>query len=93
MLYLYLVTYDLNKPVQEYDELYKELKNSGTWWHYLDSTWLISTSESINNLRQRIQAKIDTNDNLLIFDITSKAYDGWLPKEAWDWIRSHIAGL
>lgn len=35
---IYLVTYDLNKPQQEYEELYEELKHIGAWWHYLDST-------------------------------------------------------
>ena len=89
---LYFVTYDLTKSDHEYGELYEELKRSGNWWHYLDSTWLVATPESIDELYQRIRAKIDDNDNLLIFDITNKTYQGWLPKKAWEWIRNHIGG-
>lgn len=89
---IYLVTYDLNKPQQEYEELYEELKHIGAWWHYLDSTWLIVTSESLKELSQRIRDKIDTNDHLLVFDITDKDYYGWLPKDAWKWIKEHIGG-
>jgi len=89
---LYLVSYDLNKPGQEYKELYKELKNSNNWWHYLDSTWLIVTEESINELNDRIKNKIDKNDSLLIFDITNMDYSGWLSEEAWQWIRNNIDG-
>lgn len=35
-----LVGYDLNKPGQNYDDLWVHLKDLGPWWHYLDSTWL-----------------------------------------------------
>ncbi len=89
---LYLITYDLNRPGQEYEELYEELRNSSTWWHYLDSTWLIVTQESINELNDRIKNTIDENDRFLIFDITGMDYQGWLSEEAWQWIRKHING-
>ncbi len=90
---LYLVTYDLNRPGQEYEELYEELKTSSAWWHYLDSTWLIVTQESISELNNRIKDKIiDENDRLLIFDITNMDYDGWLSEKAWQWIRNNIDG-
>ena len=40
-----LITYDLNAPGQKYDDLYQEIKDLGsTWWHYLDSTWVVKTT-------------------------------------------------
>lgn len=89
---LYLVSYDLNKPSQEYGELYKELKRSRNWWHYLDSTWPIDTPETIESLYERIRNKIGANDNLPIFDVTNKQYKGWLSEKAWSWIKNHIGG-
>ena len=89
---IYLITYDLNKPSQEYKELYEELRKASTWWHYLDSTWLIVTSESVEIISQRIRDKTDNNDRFLVIDITGKNYDGWLAKEAWKWIYENING-
>jgi hypothetical protein len=42
----FLVTYDLNKPGQNYDGLIEELKKTAGWWHYMKSTWILSTSET-----------------------------------------------
>ena len=36
-----LISYDLNKPGQNYDKLYAKIKELRTWWHYLDSTWIV----------------------------------------------------
>jgi len=86
---VYSVSYDLNKPGQNYSSLYEELKNSNSWWHYLDSTWLVYTFESANQLSNRLRKHIDSNDSLLVIRVTND-YAGWLPEEAWDWIRKHV---
>ncbi|SEK17584.1 hypothetical protein [Parapedobacter koreensis] len=86
---VYIVSYDLNKGGQDYEGLYKELKNSPSWWHYLDSTWLISTSETAEQLYARIGKHIDKNDYALTIEVR-RNYEGWLPKKAWEWIREHI---
>lgn len=85
---LYLITYDLNTPGQDYQNLYDEIKNFGTWWHYLDSTWLIDTSLSSSQMQKKLKQHmvIDKNDYLFIVKIT-KDYQGWLPQKAWDWIK------
>lgn len=88
---LYLVSYDLNKD-KDYEKLYKELKNSSNWWHYLDSTWLVVTQESIKSFRDRIKSKMDDDDTLLVFNVTNQEYSGWLTDKAWNWIRKHING-
>jgi len=86
---VFCVSYDLNKPGQKYDGLISELKESYSWWHYLDSTWLIKTNESAGALSTRLQKHLDDNDNLLIIRVT-KDYAGWLPKKAWDWIKNNV---
>lgn len=47
-----LVGYDLNRPGQNYTELIEYLKSQVTWWHHLDSTWLVVTSKSANGGKQ-----------------------------------------
>lgn len=86
---VYCVSYDLNKAGQNYNALYEELKKAGTWWHYLDSTWLIDTSLTAQSLSDRLLKHIDSNDRLLVIKVT-RDYQGYLPKEAWDWINQRV---
>ena len=88
---VYLISYDLKRPGQSYPELYETLKQASSWSHYLESVWLISTSESLEAWSQKIRAKIDANDSFLIVELSAtQPYSGWLPQEAWDWIKEHL---
>lgn len=89
---VYCVSYDLNKAGQNYNPLYEELKSSPGYWHYLDSTWLISTSETAEQLSARIRTNIDDNDNLLVIKVV-RDYAGWLPSKAWEWINQHVTDI
>jgi hypothetical protein len=84
-----LVSYDLKAPGRDYESLYEVLKSASSWWHYLESTWLLYTSESVKNWADRIKGAIDENDNFIVVDITKRERQGWLEKEAWDWISKH----
>ncbi len=92
MNYVYIVSYDLNKTGQNYAGLYEELKKSPTWWHYLDSTWLVFTTESAEALWTRISPYLDQNDRALIIKVQpgTSNRSGWLEQKAWDWINSHV---
>ena len=87
---VYIVSYDLNVPGQDYKGLYDELKKSTNWWHYLDSTWLIYTSESAEKLFDRLSGHLDKSDRILVIRVTNE-YQGWLPEEAWQWIRQYVS--
>ena len=89
---LYLITYDLKKPQQNFTELFKALKSTGKWWHHLDSTWLVQSSEVIEVFTNRVKGKIGQNDSLLVVEITNDSYKGWLTQKAWDWLRNNIGG-
>lgn len=88
---LLIVSYDLRKPGQNYSGLWDELKNSPRWWHYLDSTWLVATSETASQLYNRLLQHLDKGDSILIIE-AGKNIQGWLPQEAWDWIRQELPG-
>ena len=85
---LYLITYDLKKPRQNYIALYDEIKKSFKWWHYLDSTWIVHTHENANQIYSRLRVHLDENDFILV---TQLGYDkqGWLPQDAWDWLTKN----
>ena len=86
---IYNISYDLNKTGKDYQGLYKELKNTYEWNHPLDSTWLLFTAESPNQIWDRVRSHIDKDDNILIAEITTN-YSGWLPKDVWTWISQRI---
>ena len=90
---LYLVTYDLVKPKQDYEELYEAIKQcSSQWWHYLDSTWIIVADMEIGPCVDKIRSVMDDDDKLLIVNITEASYNGWLPSKAWEWIKANHKG-
>ena len=86
---VYLVTYDLIKPGQDYFKVHEAIKSCGAWWHFLESTWLVDGHLSATEISTRVRAHIDPNDRLLVVGITAD-YAGWLPQEAWEWINTRV---
>ncbi len=89
---VYVVSYDLRKPGQDYKGLFDELQASATWWHFLESTWLIATSEGASELYDRLRMHLDQGDSILIIQAGTDM-QGWLPKEAWEWIERELLGV
>ena len=85
----YCITYDLKVPGRNYSGLYEAIKAIGKWWHYLDSTWIVVSEESSQRIWNRLHSHIDENDYLLIIEVRNDSY-GWLPKDAWNWIRENV---
>jgi len=85
-----IITYDLH-PAHDYTQFYEALKTQGTsWWHYLSSTWLISTTKRPDEVLDALRSYLGPNDRLLIAEM-GNVYNGWLPKDAWDWIQKEQA--
>lgn len=87
---VYLITYDLNEPGQKYSELYEQIKSCGAWWHYLDSTWLVDTTLNAIQIRDRMRTAMDNSDSCFVIKLTNENYEGWLQKDAWNWIHKHL---
>jgi hypothetical protein len=85
-----LITHDLNSPGQKYTDLHEAIKSLGQWWHYLDSTWIVSTTLTPAQAFAKLKPTMDANDSLLVIDVTAKTRSGWLPKKAWEWMTKHI---
>lgn len=85
---IHIVSYTIS-PKREMSPLIEELKQSSSWWHYLDDTWLVSTDETAQQLWNRLAKKFRTSDHVIVIEITKNhTRQGWLPKEAWEWIRN-----
>jgi hypothetical protein len=86
----YSINYDLKAPGRNYQDLYAEIKKSQLWWHYLESTWIIVTNETPDQVWARLAPKIDKNDYLMIIEVRNRC-QGWLPKDAWEWIHTNVS--
>lgn len=84
-----LVSYDLKNPGKNYSDLYETLKTASSWWHYLESCWLLKTSLTAQEWFDKIRPHIDDNDSVLIVEV-QRPYHGWLPKDAWKWIADNV---
>lgn len=84
---IYAINYDLKQPGQDYSGLHEAIRSCGDWWHYLGSTWLVDTNLGAAGIWKRLDPHVDRNDRVLVIGVT-KEYQGWLPKDAWEWINS-----
>ena len=69
----YLIGYDLNRPGQNYSELFEAIKDiSDNWWHHLDSTWIIKHAGPAKAIRDALTPHIDKGDELLVVGLTGE---------------------
>ncbi len=85
----YLIVHELNNKTKNYTELFDTIKSSGTtWWHYLETTWIIESDKTPDKISNIITPYIDkSQDFVLVVKIDAYQKQGWLPKEAWDWLN------
>ncbi len=81
---VFLVTYDLNKPVQQYEKFYGVLKRFA-WAKLSESCYAISTNETPATLLQMFRQYLDANDTIYIIALTYP-YIGFGPPEVNDWL-------
>jgi hypothetical protein len=84
-----LIGYDLNSPSQNYEELFDAIRNLGTWWHCLDSTWLVTTNLTPLEVANRLWSKMDKNDRLLVTRV-NRSTTAWagMTQDCSDWLRN-----
>jgi hypothetical protein len=61
----FVIGYDLLKPGQDYESLFEAIKSVGSsWWHCLDSTWIVITNRTAMQVRDHLRPHMDANDRL-----------------------------
>lgn len=85
-----LISYDLSKPGRNYDELYEAIKAIGTWWHCLESVWIVVTDLTSGQVRDRLKPYIDGNDKLAVFKLEGDWATYGLETTCNDWLRNNM---
>ena len=89
---IYVVGYDIHPSKGEkYDKLEAAIQAIGDWWHCLDSTWLVVSDLSAAEIRDRIWAVMESDDQLLVvrYDPPHSAWVGFKDK-CQTWLKSHM---
>lgn len=86
----YLITYDLRKPGQNYDELYKAIKDIGTWWHCLESNWIVKSNLSSVQIRDKISPHIDKNDKLFVALLSGEGAWMGFDTDCSKWLKDNL---
>lgn len=79
-----LISYDLIAPGRYYEPLFDYIKSFPKFAKPLESLWLIKTSKNYETVRDKLIRLIDSNDKILVIDITGDAAS-WhnIPKSSW----------
>lgn len=72
----YLISYDLNKPGKNYEDLYEAIKgaSNGVWCKPLRSVYIIKSNLSVKSIYDRLATCLDTTDRVLVIEVTRNAY-------------------
>lgn len=84
---VFIVAYDLNKEVRR-PPIVAEVKK-GNWARLSESSYAISTIESVDQVYARFKPLLDDNDNLYVIPLR-QPYRGWGPKDVHDWLGTHL---
>jgi len=83
-----LVTYDLNRPGQNYDQLIGFIKQHA-WARLSESSYAIETFDTPQSIFNKIATTIDPGDNVYVVTLSSP-YWGRGPQAVNDWLRQRL---
>lgn len=89
----YIITLDKGGMLDTFDyaKFHQKLTTAQgviSWWHYLDSTYLLIVPDNVNSETiTKFILSIAPNKHFFVAKIDLREHNGWLPKEAWDWIN------
>ncbi len=84
---LYIISYDLNNPGQDYTNLFKRIESLGNALHIQKSVWLLKSNLKAMDISTLLHNDMDKNDTLFVSELDVTNYNGWMNKNYWKWIK------
>lgn len=87
----YLFVFDRD-VTSDYVALHNAIKSNShisNWWHYLNSVYILISSYDADTLTNDIRPHLSSG-RYMVIKITKSNYQGYLSKDAWDWIRDNV---
>lgn len=91
---VYMITYDLNKEGQDYDNVINAIKeaSTGCWCTFWKSSYLIQSNyTSASQVFKHIEPYLDSNDRLIVIEVKNNK-QGYLAEKEWNYINDNIFG-
>lgn len=86
-----LISYDLAGPEADYTDLFDAIKAYGSWWHCLESVWLVSTTWGTAAVRDALQRQLGANDKLLVVQLSGMwATAGLTDSTCNEWLKNNM---
>lgn len=88
----YIISYDLigSETLLDYRKLIDIIKTVDYWAKPLKSVWLVKTNLSSEQIRNELMKVVDSNDKLLVIEVTNNWASFGLPKEVTDWMKQGL---
>ena len=83
------ICYDLRQPGRNYSALHKAIESYGTYYHCLESTWIVRTDSSATQIRDYLLQFVDSNDAVLVTKLAGEA--AWYGIVHSDWLQRQLA--
>ena len=88
---VYQISYDLQSPGQDYEELLEAIKPYPGWAHILESSWFVSTSNhTAAEIRDGLMKHIDSNDKLLVVKADPSGWATTFSNDGTEWMHKSI---
>lgn len=89
-----MIGYDLNKKDgEDYTELHEAIKKLGSWWHCLESTWLVKTDKTTADVRDALAGHLRGKDKLVVVKV--KTPTAWashnLKSDCVTWLKKNVS--
>lgn len=86
---VYMISYDLKNPGQNYEELYEKIKSLSHWAYALQSAWMVDVNMTAQSVFEYLRPCIDASDYLIVTEIKG-AWWGILNSEVLDWLKQRV---
>jgi len=87
-----LIAYDIHSPKGKvYDDLINGIQSLGTWWHHLESVWIVKSVQTPGEIRDQLKSYLGTDDQVLVIDISFNTSE-WagINNAGSNWLAEHI---
>ena len=86
----YIITYELHRPGQNYEELIRKIQSYGTWARLGGSEYIIISLQSAVQIRDYLGGTIDNNDSIFVGTLIAPAAWSGMTEEVSNWIRNNL---
>lgn len=83
-----MINYDLSAPGRNYTALIEAIKALGSWSHPVESTWIVSSSLTPAQIRDRLWKKLDSNDKLIVAEMSGTWASNGVSTSVTDWLKT-----